>query len=117
MAVTFSPDPQHLLAGAGTAAQQTARPRQIADVANGGWDDYILATGATAGTPGSFTPAGAQVPANRAALTGLTASPATLWTVGQYVVTADTQHSHWNGTAWTAGNAPVVGAREGKHSK
>src|SRR4030095_5294629 len=47
------------------------------------------ATGATAGTPGSWTPAGAQAPLTRAAATGVTASPATAWTSGQYVVNRD----------------------------
>lgn len=106
MAVTFAPDPVHLGAGAGTAAQQTAQPRLVADTVNGGWDP--VATGATAGIPGTYTPAGAAVPANRAALSTVTASPATKWTVGQHVVTADTQHSYWSGTAWTSGDAPVT---------
>jgi len=107
MPSTFSPDPQHLLTGAGTAAQQTARPREYADTANGGWD--VAATGATAGAPGAFTPAGSKVPTNLAGMTGIVASPATTWTVGQYVATADTQHAYWNGSAWVAGTAPVVG--------
>jgi hypothetical protein len=65
----------------------------------------ITATGANAGIPGFFTPAGANVPANLAALTGLTASPATAWTTGQYVITADRLGSHWSGSAWVAGIA------------
>jgi len=121
MPSTFSPDPTHLDVGAGTAAAQAARPRMVADHANGGWDPApIAATGATAGAPGSYTPAGAVVPANRAALTSVVASPATAWTTGQYVVTADTQHSHWSGSAWVAGDALVAGAeastRRGKTS-
>jgi hypothetical protein len=72
----------------------------------------VPATGATAGAPGSFTPAGCVTPANVAALTGLTASPSTAWTVGQYVQTATSGtagQGYWNGTAWAAGKAPVVG--------
>jgi hypothetical protein len=65
----------------------------------------VTATGATAGTPGSFTPAGAQSPANLGAMAGLTANPATAWTTGQYVATGDAAHCHWNGTAWITGNA------------
>jgi hypothetical protein len=70
----------------------------------------IPATGATAGTPGSFTPAGAAAPASVAALTASTivASPTTAWTTGQYVQTAtagDPGKAHWNGTAWAAGAA------------
>lgn len=61
-------------------------------------------TGATAGTPGSLTPAGA-VAANLAALTGKTASPTTVWTTGQNVVLGDASLAHWNGTAWAAGAA------------
>jgi hypothetical protein len=65
-----------------------------------------IATGATAGSPGTWTPGGSVAPANLAATTGVTASPATAWTTGQYVVLGDTSHCHWNGTAWTSGDAP-----------
>ena len=66
----------------------------------------VTATGATAGTPGYFTPSGAATPANLAALTGLTASPATNWAAGQYVITADLLANNWNGSAWVAGKHP-----------
>jgi len=66
----------------------------------------VAATGATAGTPGSWTPSGAQAPANLAACTGVVASPASAWTTGQYAVTGDTQHVHWSGSAWASGDAP-----------
>jgi hypothetical protein len=66
----------------------------------------VTATGAAAGTPGYFTPSGATTPANLAALTGLTASPATNWTAGQYVITADLLAANWNGTTWVAGKHP-----------
>lgn len=108
--LTHSPDPQHLLAGAGTAAEQSARARQNADHANGGWVDapppIIPATGATAGIPGAFTPAGAQPPANLTAMAGIVASPTTAWTIGQHVIMGNTSHTYWNGTAWAAGDAP-----------
>lgn len=66
----------------------------------------IAPTGATAGTPGAFTPGGAVPPANLADLqTGVTASPGTAWTTGQRVVLADGSLAHWNGTAWVAGAA------------
>jgi hypothetical protein len=65
----------------------------------------IPATGATAGTPGSFTPTGATPPANLAGLTGITASPSSAWTTGQYIVLGDGSHAHWSGTAWVSGNA------------
>lgn len=65
----------------------------------------VDATGATAGTPGTFTPAGATPPANLAAMSGITATPATAWTTGQYVALGDVSHAHWDGSAWTAGEA------------
>lgn len=78
------------------------------------WEDgrapaaTIPATGATAGTPGSFSPAGATPPADLTALTGggITATPTTAWTTGQYVALGDSSHAYWNGTAWTTGAAP-----------
>jgi hypothetical protein len=66
-------------------------------------------TGADAGTPGTFTPAGAQVPADLAALTGanpaIVANPATAWTTGQHVVLG-TGTAYWDGTQYVAGMAP-----------
>ena len=63
------------------------------------------ATGATAGAPGAFTPAGAIRPANLAALQGgsVTASPATAWTTGQHVVLLDGSSANWTSSAWAAG--------------
>lgn len=63
------------------------------------------ATGATAGTPGSFTPSGSTTPANLAAMSSVTASPATAWTTGKYVVLGDATEAYWNGTAWVSGRA------------
>jgi hypothetical protein len=73
-----------------------------------GWTTVsgITATGATAGSPGSFTPAGADPPADLAAMSGITANPATAWTTGEHVVLGDSSSAYWNGTAWTAGSAP-----------
>ncbi len=66
----------------------------------------IVATGATAGTPGSFTPSGATPPANLTALqgAGITASPNTAWTTGQSV-NLGTGSAHWDGSAWVTGLA------------
>lgn len=72
------------------------------------------ATGASAGTPGSWTPGGSTPPASPADLTAgvpnvVVATPATSWTTGQYVQTATAGtggRAYWNGTAWTAGAAP-----------
>lgn len=68
----------------------------------------VAATGATAGVPGTWTPSGSTPPANAAGATGVTASPATAWTTGQYVQgsTAGTPgEMHWSGSAWVAGTA------------
>lgn len=65
----------------------------------------VAAAGATAGAPGFYTPSGATVPANLAALTGVTASPVSAWTPGQYVITADMIAAHWSGSAWVVGKA------------
>src|SRR5262245_34232582 len=67
----------------------------------------VLATGAGPGTGnGTFTPAGATPPANFAALSGVTANPATAWTTGQFILLADGTKAHWNGTAWVVGPKP-----------
>ena len=96
------PQPFELIVGdAGTAAEVaidwnlTAPP-----TINTG---AVTATGATAGQPGYYTPSGATVPANLAALSGVTASPATAWATGSYVITADLLAAHWSGSAWATG--------------
>jgi hypothetical protein len=66
------------------------------------------ATGATAGSPGTFTPGGSSTPANLAAMSAapaVTASPSGAWTTGQHVVMGDANKAYWNGTAWAAGQA------------
>lgn len=68
------------------------------------------ATGAAAGTPGTWTPSGSTPPASVAALQAgsVVASPATAWTTGQYVQTGTSGtagEAHWSGTAWVAGKA------------
>lgn len=67
-----------------------------------------LATGATAGTPGEWTPANSYGPADFAELTAgsFTADPATAWATGEHVVLRDGSTAHWDGTAWVAGVAP-----------
>ncbi|EFL15324.1 hypothetical protein [Streptomyces sp. C] len=67
----------------------------------------LLATGASAGTPGTYTPDGADVPATLAALSSVIATPTSAWTTGKYVLLADgTSKAYWNGTTWVAGQAP-----------
>jgi len=70
------------------------------------------ATGASAGTPGSWTPGGSNPPASVSALQGaspsIVASPTTAWTTGQYVQTGTAGapgQAHWDGSAWVAGPA------------
>jgi len=65
-----------------------------------------LATGATAGAPATWTPAGARARYNLADLAGIVATPGTAWTTGQYALLQDATHAYWNGSAWVAGNAP-----------
>lgn len=76
------------------------------DTTQPGWSNNGPgATAATAGTPGNFTPAGADSPDKLADLTGVTAVPATAWTTGQYVLLGDGTFAHWDGAAWAAGKA------------
>ncbi len=68
----------------------------------------VLATGATesVGAEGSYTPANAGPPMNLAGLTGVTASPATVWSTGSYVTLGDGTLAHWDGAAWAVNAAP-----------
>lgn len=63
----------------------------------------ITATSASAGTPGTYSPAGAANPATLAAMASVTAVPTTNWTTGQYVNVADGSRANWTGSAWAAG--------------
>ena len=67
----------------------------------------VPATGATAGIPGTFTPSGAVVPADIAALDTIVANPVTVWTVGQYVALGDASHAYWDSNSWEVGEAPA----------
>jgi hypothetical protein len=64
-----------------------------------------VATGATAGTPGSFTPDGSVTPANLAALASVIATPTSAWTTGQNVILGDASTAHWDGDSWVSGSA------------
>lgn len=72
----------------------------------------IQATGATAGTPGFFTPDGCETPTG-AQLIGLPATPETPWTEGQYVVAAAGNELHWDGSAWALDAAPAPDSEAG----
>ncbi len=66
------------------------------------------ATGALAGIPGSFVPAGGTPPATftQANTWVVTATPATAWTAGQYVqgsTAGATGEMNWTGTTWATG--------------
>lgn len=67
----------------------------------------VPATTATqvAGTAATLTPANSYAPKNFAALTNTnpTASPATNWTTGSYLLLGDGSKANWNGTAWAIG--------------
>jgi hypothetical protein len=69
----------------------------------------VPATSAVAGIPGTYLPANSYGRASFAALstpTVLTASPATNWTAGQYIVCLNGDKANWNGTTWAAGIHP-----------
>jgi hypothetical protein len=73
----------------------------------GPWTAPTAATTATAGTPGTYTPAGATPPDRLADMAGVTASPTAAWGEGEYVVTDMGEEVHWDGVAWAAGRAPA----------
>lgn len=76
---------------------------------HGTGDIEIIATGATAGTPGTWTPPGATPRAGVTDMAGVTASPATAWTTGQYVqgsTPGAPGEVTWTGSAWVGGRAP-----------
>lgn len=85
--------------------------RGIGFVSIEGWTDEgppppVTATGATAGVPGTWTPAGSVAPANLAAAGSVVASPLTAWLAGEHVILGDALPCHWDGAAWAAGMAP-----------
>ena len=71
----------------------------------------VAIEGVAAGTPGSFQPSGAAIPANLTALKADpvvgdagTNKPSAAWTTGQSVLLG-TGSAHWDGTAWLTGAA------------
>jgi hypothetical protein len=64
------------------------------------------ATGATAGAPGAFTPAGSAPPVDIVALGPIVAAPQTAWAAGSYVTLGDGSRAYWDATAWVVGTAP-----------
>jgi hypothetical protein len=68
--------------------------------------EAIPATGATAGIPGVWTPDGSTPPADQPSVGGVTASPDTPWTTGQFMACANGDPVTWSGTDWVGGFAP-----------
>lgn len=66
-------------------------------------------TGATAGAPGTWTPADSYAAGSltelRTASPAIVASPATAWTAGQHIVLGDGSHAYWDADSWEAGDA------------
>lgn len=71
------------------------------------WGAGAVPTTATgANSDGTWTPEGAMVPADFAALSGVTANPTGTWVTGASVLLADASRAYWDGTDWTVGIAP-----------
>jgi len=66
----------------------------------------VPATGATAGTPGTYTPAQSFGPESFTDIGALAATPPTAWTSGQHIVLRDGSTAFWDGSAWVQGSAP-----------
>jgi hypothetical protein len=97
----------------GDTESLAGQPRGVKPMTNGTntWTYSItplgasVATGATAGTPGSFTPSGSLAPANLAAMASVIATPTSAWTTGQSVTLGDASSAYWDGDSWAAGVA------------
>jgi len=107
-------DGQHVVLGDGSSAYWDGTA-WVAGVAPG--EAPVVATGATAGSPGTFTPSGATAPADLAGLASVVATPPTPWTTGQHVILGDASHASWNGTAWVAGDGVAVGTLGAQSAK
>lgn len=100
-----------LLYGNDTDGAQLPTPDEVIALFEGASGGGNLATGATAGTPGTWTPGGSVPPATVADLSAssIVASPATAWTTGQYVQTGEAGsagEASWSGSSWVGGKAP-----------
>lgn len=72
----------------------------------------VVPTGATAGTPGAWTPAGSTAPGTLAQANALGLSLGAAWATGQWVDLAGGGDIHWAGAAFALGQAPVVEVAE-----
>jgi hypothetical protein len=68
--------------------------------------DVPLADTAVAGAPGTWTPTYSPPAVDMAAMSVVTASPATAWTTGQHVTLGDASDAYWDGDSWEVGQAP-----------
>lgn len=90
---TGQPDTQPLLSGSWPDVDGNITP-------------YSAPTGATPGTPGSFTPSGSTLPYDLGDLQALgDLGETTGWTTGQYVVLGDGTNAYWDGSDWASGEA------------
>lgn len=101
------PPPGWSNSAANSGISASEGPPTPIDMTQSGWSNNgPAATGATAGIPGTWTPANAEAPNKFTQMAGaVTASPATAWTTGQYVILGDGTFAHWGGAAWTSGKA------------
>lgn len=105
----------YVISGAPAGAKVDVQLRSVHLGVEGSWGTInsvvvaTYATGATAGIPGTWTGGGLRPADDLAQMTtlGIVADPLTLWTVGQTIVTADTNDNHWDSAAWAAGAAPA----------
>jgi hypothetical protein len=72
----------------------------------------IVPTGAVAGTPGHWTPAGATAPNTLAEANALGLSLGPTWVDGEYVPLATAGTVYWNGAAFSLGVAPAAEVEE-----
>jgi hypothetical protein len=101
-----TPPPGWSNAPADDGISSTEPPLPPIDMTVPGWSNNgPNATGALAGTPGTWTPAGSEAPDVFTAMDTVTATPATAWTTGQYVTLGDGSEANWAGTAWQSGRA------------
>jgi hypothetical protein len=65
------------------------------------------ATGATAGSPGTFTPAGCDIPVTIEDMGGVVPDPTSKWDPGQYMLLSDNvTTAYWDSLEWVGGISP-----------
>lgn len=91
----------------GTNAHRRVMKTKVAPpaAADGAQALGVPATGGVAGIPGHYTPTNSFAPLNLAGLSGVTASPSSAWTTGQYILLRDGSKAHWTSSTWAANPA------------